>query len=244
MNDQMTTIATCKSCGASIDLEGLGSFSQYVEHCDPCAEKINEEESEKRKREIEDAIREKYAARAKETWMRVVPKKYRETDIDHPNYPKSLHRYAMKWAMESADEGRRRPWLGIIGLAGQGKTRVMSQVMNQKIKEGLRCEWVNATQFQWCSQNQHDEESGRKARSVLKKYRNCEFLAFDDLGKQKWTDTVESYFWDLIEERYAQCRGLIWTSNSSLENLKRMLTRDRAESIIGRLAEESDVVEL
>jgi len=70
------------------------------------------------------------------------------------------------------------------------------------------------------------------------------FLAFDDLGKQKWTDTVESYFWDLIEERYAQCRGLIWTSNSSLENLKRMLTRDRAESIIGRLAEESDVVEL
>jgi DNA replication protein DnaC len=229
----------CK-CGATIDLDGLEEFAEILTACDSCAEKNNLRIDEERRIEREDAARALRLEFATKEWEKVVPLLYRQTDVNHANYPRPTHATAMQWI--SSDKSR--SWLGIIGQSGRGKTRVMSQIIRNRIWNDYRCQWVNATQFQWCAQNQHDKVDGEKAKRHIESYRNCGFLAFDDLGKQKWTNTVESYFWDLIEHRYAQCLPMVWTSNSSLEELAAMLSDDRSKAIIGRLAETSNVVEL
>jgi len=229
----------CK-CGAEIDLEGIGEFARFVKLCDPCADKANEEAEGLQQKEREDHARAHRRENATKEWEKIVPLLYRQTDVSREEYPRGMHSAAIQWITDP----KSRSWLGIIGVSGKCKTRIMSQVIRNRIWNDQRCAWVNATQFQWCAQNQHDQNDGRKAKAYIEKYRSCDFLAFDDLGKQKWTDTVESYFWDLIEERYAQCRPMIWTSNSSLKQLEGMLTDDRAKAIIGRLAETSNILEL
>ena len=234
----------CKECGIEIDLTGLEDFAALLKYCDACGEKVNQEIDEKQRTEREDAAREHRVSKTTREWEKTVPLLYRKTDVNHANYPKGLHTLALSWVSGNLEDEKKLPWLGIVGVSGKGKTRVMSQIVRNRIWNACRCEWVNATQFQWCAQNQHDKNDGRKAKAHIEKFRKCDFLAFDDLGKQKWTNTVESYFWDLIEERYANCRPMIWTSNSSLEKLEAMLTEDRAKAIIGRLAENSNIVEL
>lgn len=117
-------------------------------------------------------------------------------------------------------------------------------MIRKQLWQGQSCEWVNANQFQWCAQNQFTDGKSDKAKKHLESFRKCDMLAFDDLGKQRWTDSVESAFFDLLEERYAECKGMIWTANASLENLEKMLSDDRAKPIIGRLSEASNIVEL
>ena len=230
----------CEKCGQPIDVSGLGQFASFVKFCDSCSSEVNAKIEEDTKREREAAAKEHRERHQIKEWERVVPALYRKTDTKHPDYPNKLHSTALQW-IHNDDS---RSWLGIIGISGKCKTRVMSQVVKNRIGNDKKCQWVNATQFQWCAQNQHDQNDGKDAKAHLQSYRSCEFLAFDDLGKQKWTDTVESYFWDLIEHRYAQCLAMIWTSNSSLENLEKMLTDDRAKAVIGRLAETSNILEL
>ena len=227
-------------CGAEIDLEGLAEFADFLRFCEPCSEKNNLMIDRKLRKEREEAARAHRLENAVKDWEKTVPPLYRLTDTKHEDYPRATHAMAIQWI----NSEKSRPWLGIVGVSGRGKTRVMSQVVKNRIWNDHSCAWVNATQFQWCAQNQHDHVDGKKAKAFIQKFRSCQFLAFDDLGKQKWTDTVESYFWDLIEERYAQCLPMIWTSNSSLESLSAMLTEDRSKAIIGRLAETSNIIEL
>lgn len=231
-------------CGTEIDLAGLGSLAEFINLCDPCANKENEALDQKRQQELEDAARAHRERNASKIWEKIVPARYRQTDVNHVDFPKPVHQFAKSWMSGKVGNANSLPWLGIIGVSGKGKTRVMSQIVKRQIWNGPSVQWVNATQFQWCAQNQHDPIDGKKAKEFLKSFRRCDFLAFDDLGKQRWTDTVESHFWDLIEHRYANCLGMMWTSNSSLEDLKRMLTPDRAEAIVGRLAESSNIAEL
>lgn len=232
-------------CGAKVDTSGMGSFASLLTHCDSCANRINREADEKRQHEAEARRREAARRVALSTWEETVPKRYRETDENHPEFPKGLFKFAMNWIEGKEFDGEpRREWIGLIGTAGKGKTRVMSRIMRLKIWDGQTVAWVNANQFQWCAQNQHDSDEGKKARAFLRKFRTVDFLAFDDLGKQRWTDTVESQFFDLIEARYSEVKDMAWTSNASLSKLKTMLSTDRAEPIAGRLSEASNIAEL
>lgn len=237
-------IKKCKRCGVDIDLTGLGTLAEFINNCEPCGEIMNEELAEKSRSEREEEARERRTAFAKRQWEKVVPPLYRQTDVKHQGYPRPLDAVAKQWMSGEMDNEPSRSWFGVVGVSGKGKTRVMSQVLRNRIWNGKRCQWVNATQFQWCAQNQHDRNDGEAAKKHLANYRKCDFLAFDDLGKQKWTDTVESLFYDLIEHRYSQLLPMMWTSNSTLEELKMMLTEDRRDAITGRLAETSNIVEL
>ena len=237
-------IKNCKTCGVAVDLTGLGSIAGFIEYCDPCADKHNDALDEKARKAHEDDAREQRAQFSRRQWEKVVPQKYRETDVNDARYPKGLHDVAKQWISGTIKGNPSRLWFGIVGISGKCKTRVMSQVVKNRISHGKACQWVNATQFQWCAQNQHDNVDGAKAKRHLESYRSCDFLAFDDLGKQKWTDTVEALFYDLIEHRDSRCLPMIWTSNSTLEELGLMLTRDRADAITGRLAETSNIIEL
>ena len=228
---------TCTNCGKDYAHEPImidgRDICDNINMCDPCAE-TQEERANQRRRE--------QAAHAE--WIRVVPKTYRETDLDYGDYPKDLHRYAVKWIRDLLvlKTNSTQIMFGMIGESGKCKTRIMGQIVKHAIWIGVKCEWVNATQFQWSCQHEFDKENGSRARAFLSLYRSCPFLAFDDLGKQRWTDGVESKFYDLIENRTANALPMVWSSNAGMGELEAMLTADRAKPIVGRLIGFSNII--
>ncbi|MGY8860078.1 MAG: hypothetical protein ACKVHM_08255, partial [Pseudomonadales bacterium] len=135
--------------------------------CDDCGEKVNQEIDEKQRTEREDAARERRRSKTTRGWEKTAPRLYRETDVNHTNYPKALHKLALSWVSGNLEDKKKRPWLGIVGVSGKGKTRVMSQIVRNRIWNACRCEWVNATQFQWCAQNQHDHNDAQQRETSL-----------------------------------------------------------------------------
>ena len=226
----------------------LAYFYEFPDHHDGICIYCHDVEREQKRKE--DA--------AKTAWLEIVPPLYRETDITHPDYPEAIHKKAMDWqkSQESGDENTSL-FFGLIGNSGRCKTRVVSQVMKRMILSGQYCQWVNATEFQRLVQSQWSNESvggssclssssttGEKARSRLETFRTCGVLVFDDLGKGRLTDTVAGALYDLIEERTAQGRVTLWTSNASLDDLLQMLPVDSGGPIVRRLVEFSTIIQL
>jgi len=70
---------------------------------------------------------------------------------------------------------------------------------------------------------------------------NClatvDVLFFDDFGKMKFTERVESELFAVIEKRTANCLPLILTTNFTGETLEERMTLDRGVPLVRRLRE-------
>ena len=252
-------VRICKECSESYqhvpyyfwDEQDGKDMNAECYHCPSCEQIIQEcWEKERRQREKDDA--------AKAAWIKAVPPLYRDTDTAHPDYPQAVHRKAIEWQKtRETGEGNGRLFLGLIGISGRCKTRVISQVMKRIIWNGHRCQWVNATEFQRLVQSQWSNEKkasksilessttvGEQARASLETLRTCDALTLDDLGKGRITDTVAGALYDLLEERTAQGRTTLWTSNASLDNLLQMLPADCGGPIVRRLLDFSTIIKL
>ena len=83
-----------------------------------------------------------------------------------------------------------------------------------------------------------------KAREWLRRWKRAEVLILDDLGKQKWTDSVEQEFCDMLEHRTSNQLLTLWSANTHPEQMikAKQLTRDRGAPIVGRLLDFSEIV--
>ncbi|MDA7515252.1 hypothetical protein N8496_02780 [Akkermansiaceae bacterium] len=256
-------VRICKECSESYkyvpsywpDEQSGRDLNVDCYHCPSC-EQIRWEK-ERRQQEKEDAAKAAEEA-AKAAWIKAVPPLYRDTDTAHPDYPQAVHRKAIEWQKtRETGEGNGRLFLGLIGDSGRCKTRVISQVTKRIIWNGHCCQWVNATEFQRLVQSQWSNEKkssnrifessttvGEQARASLRILRTCDTLTLDDLGKGRITDTVAGALYDLLEERTAQGRTTLWTSNASLDNLLQMLPADCGGPIVRRLLDFSTIIKL
>jgi hypothetical protein len=165
--------------------------------CDKCAQ-------ERQERDEEEARQSRLFERRR-IWEKIVPEKYRETDTSSPEFNKPLWHYVRSQHVEKS--------MALIGPAGRCKTRVFALLAARAINLELSVGWCPANAFQWASQTKFDDEEGRDARAWLKKWRRCDVLFIDDLGKQKWTESVESEFFYLLEERSSENRPTHWSMN-------------------------------
>ena len=256
-------VRICKECSESYkyvpsywpDEQSGRDLNVDCYHCPSC-EQIRWEKK-RRRQEKEDAAKAAEEA-AKAAWIEAVPPLYRDTDTTHPDYPQAVHHKAIEWQKtRETGEGNGRLFLGLIGDSGRCKTRVISQVMKRIIWNGHCCKWVNATEFQRLVQSQWSNETkasksilksvttvGEEARASLRILRTCDNLTLDDLGKGRITDTVAGALYDLLEERTAQGRTTLWTSNASLDNLLQMLPSDCGGPIVRRLLDFSTIIKL
>lgn len=223
----------CRECHGQfelIDITGRGNYHDYTEGlCDPCHEADLAKRDEMKRIEA-----------AKKHAINIIPKTYFATDTMHPDFPVKIHRMAQEWAKQND----RKIWFGLIGAAGKGKTRVLAMLAKRLIFQGQRAAWVNATQWQWCCQYEFDDTRGYEAKAHLDRYRKAELLIFDDLGKQKWTEAQEAKFYDMLERRGMDELTLLWSSNSSLEELTQKMSKDRGLPITDRLAGYSKIIAL
>ena len=171
-----------------------------------------------------------------ESWNGICPPLYRENDLSR--IPDALKAAAANW------EGKR--WLGFAGKAGTGKTRAAFIALRRMHFAGSDCYAITGTQLRRLLSDAYaDNQSDRaEARQTIKTIRSCRYLLLDDLGKQRFTEAAQEDVFDLLETRAAWERPIIWTTNSGAKDLSNRLSSDRADAIIRRLSEFSDITKL
>lgn len=180
------------------------------------------EESERK------AARDSIRRRREETWQRVVPKKYRETDIDHADFRRPLWNQLRSLPLHES--------LGLIGPAGRCKTRLLALIAKRAIAADLSVSWCPANSFQWAASREFDKEDGHDARQYLKEWQRADITILDDLGKHRWTDCVESAFFGMIEHRASTGKTTHWSMNpepADVPTLPTLLAEDAA-SVLAR----------
>lgn len=165
--------------------------------CDDCAQA---------RREAEDRIAlERHKARRRAIWEETVPIKYRETDINHEDFNRPLLKLCRRLPIDKS--------MGLIGPAGRCKTRVFALLAAHAVNLEHSIGWCPANSFQWAAQAKFDEQDGKSARQWLKTWKRAGILFVDDLGKHKWSETVETEFFDLIETRISHNLPTHWSMN-------------------------------
>jgi DNA replication protein DnaC len=212
-----TETRTCSDCQKPYVHEPSVLFDTdiFADHtqCNDCTE-IQEAAMEK------ERSRERWEAEARERWESTVEEEYRETSVDHPDFPKPLLSECLRWMRgETVMGSDNKLFLGLIGQSGRCKTRVASVVVKRLIWKRERVTWVNSAKFQWCCQNQFSDSYGREAQQQLRSYSKANVLVFDDIGSLKSTETVSDNLYSLLEYRTANRLRMIWTSNETLDEI-------------------------
>lgn len=197
----MTTRA-CDTCGQVTDYEpvafGPWDLASTLPHfCADCAAALEAAEAE----QAAARLREKREA----AWMNTVPKKYRDTDTRHADFPRKLWEGLRHFSLTKS--------VGLIGPSGNCKTRLLALLAKRAIAQDMYVGWCPATSFQWAAQNQWDDQQGGDAKKWLRRWQDCQVLFLDDLGKHRWTEAVESEFFALIDLRSSRGLPMSWSMN-------------------------------
>lgn len=193
-----------------------------VESCDVCSERLREEE-EKQQR-VESAMA---------AFAEAVDPEYRATDIDHPNFPKSLY-------FEAKRNLNNHTMMGFVGASGKGKSRVAAILLKQCIWTGKRVHWVNCMKLQGIIQNDRD-----KLNDQVNLCRYRDVILLDDLGSMSGTQAVCNVMYEIIEERIAKRKLTIWTSNESVDEFFSGTSTDKQRArCISRISGYSRIYEI
>ncbi len=208
MNATTTATRPCDHCGKPatyeplvIDLDGRPGrdlLANLAFTCDLCDEAVRLRE--------EEAARAAITARRQATWEKVIPEKYRATDPRHQDFNAAVWQH-----LRGLDPARQS--IGLIGPAGRCKTRMLALLAKRLIAADVFVGWTTANRFQWAAQREFDDREGPEARQLLRRWKEARVLFLDDLGKQRWTDTVEAAFFDLLETRAGANLVTHWSMN-------------------------------
>lgn len=231
-----TTQRVCKGCGSGfnayeVEWNGVEVFRQ--ECCEGCMDV-----AQKAAEGADRARREKRQVKAREElFQQVCPPLYQDTD---PSRVHSKFRDAvMRWRY-----GPRG--LGLVGVAGTGKTRAAYMLLKRMVAEGRRVEAINATEFsRFCvDQFADDRRLRRVAERRLRFVYQADVWLLDDLGKQRMTERAEVELYSALEYRSSWTLPIVWTANARSDLLFRMFSEDRAEPIMRRLTEFNHIVDV
>lgn len=218
--------------------------------CEPCVqaekERLSAEETESR----QDARRR--------AWEALCPEDYRDTDL--PRLRADMLRKKMTLQSTPAkaitlDEiWRHDPkspkGLGIIGISGQRKTRIVFELFRRWHERGAKIMAINAVHFADDLAAAYENGAGFAER-FMEKLEKARILLIDDLGKEKLTERVEATYYRIVEFRKGHKLPLFFTANMTGRDLAEKwkanakaqgFFSDRAEPIVRRLREMTDSI--
>jgi DNA replication protein DnaC len=221
----------CDDCGQTSLYEPLicgrfDLFSNLPHLCDKCAQA---------RREKEDRIAlERHKKRRRAIWEDTIPIKYRETETKHPDFNIELWRMCRHLSVEKS--------MALIGPAGRCKTRVFALLAARAIDLEHSIGWCPANSFQWAAQAKFDDQDGKTAREWLKAWKKAGILFLDDLGKHKWSETVETEFFNLLEHRSSHNLPTHWSMNPDpSDTVDRHSLEEDPTSILARALDPSGI---
>ena len=246
---------TCP-CGCSFDWENDESiFSNLLrpKFCDPC----QEIEDKRNAKEHAAKLAEEAAEKLRQTKQRVIerldaatPARYRETDIADESFNLELWQRVAKWIPTS-----KAPWLGLIGTSGACKSRCAYLALRELVlasiesrRKPMTFATMTSYQFSEAVRNQYSKReaggycTGEIARDAIDRMATADVVLFDDLGKAKNTPAVSAELFAVIDRRHAENLPMIWTANSTPDEIVVGMGDDMAGPLSGRLVELSQII--
>jgi hypothetical protein len=223
----------CRTCGATFatqQLNILGHKFHFRYLCPPCDAAKTTSDQVKQANEKEAELRT--------AWEAICPPIYRDTDLARIE-PRCAEA-ALDWDA-SGSVG-----IGILGTTGAGKTRALYHAMQRAHRLGRSCAAISHNAFSRAVgiAFSGDGADRAEARHRLEQLRRSQVVLIDDLGKAPSTERTDAELEDLVEERTANRRPILWTSNGSAGWLAKRLGNDRGEPFVRRLSEFSTIVSL
>lgn len=131
--------------------------------------------------------------------------------------------------------------LYIEGTFGTGKTHLAAAIAMHLIERERRVIFRTADDLFREIKETFDKDDGSE-RKVLERYKTCDLLIIDDLGKEQATDWTTSQLYAIINDRYENQKPVIITTNFNEDGLiamesPRNVGEHRIRAILSRLHE-------
>ncbi len=254
----------CKGCGSkfeSIAFTVNGAEACRKEYCDSCIKARDDEEERIRQQEKTEAKK----AQIEKAWEKLCPPLYAEPyDVQKAIAAIKNEREAFwkktagknaprKWKESDEQEclsaiatvqahpyGRKG--LGLVGVSGHSKTRLMFTLMRRYVEEERYCIYINLSVF-GREIGARFSKGASEAHEWINKLCKVPVLFLDDVGKEKMTERVETEVYSIIETRSMNLLPIYFTANSRGDALIEKMTgddgeiSDRAVPIVRRLRE-------
>lgn len=165
-------------------------------------------------------------------YLKLCPEEYQDTDP--ARLPLAQYEKAMQWKMNPKG-------LLLTGVTGKGKTRIVWKLIEKLIKEN------HLRGLQVFSSTGFGHELGKAyknevAEEWIESIWKAPLVVFDDLGKSKFTDRVETELFGVIDYRTSHKLPIIATTNDTGQSLSDRMSDNRAEPLIRRLREFCEVI--
>jgi hypothetical protein len=261
MNPTNTETITCP-CGASFEWDREQrdefGFPPWVPSlCPECTTASNRAREESDRLERQARI-DGEVSRLRAAVQHATPPLFLTTDINHPEFNARAWDRLKGWAPTAV-----KPFLGFVGPTGGCKSRIAYLLAGAELERVLlaRMAWEPSSQTtshptfvfapsyqigeQVMRQFAGDDTVKRQARAWLDKLRRADLVWIDDLGKGRQSPAVASELFAIVDHRHTHQASMIWTSNSTAEEIAsrfdREVAADMAAPFAGRLNESSRI---
>ncbi|QXJ39556.1 DNA replication protein DnaC [Parageobacillus caldoxylosilyticus] len=118
---------------------------------------------------------------------------------------------------------------------GVGKTHLQIALAKRLIKDGFNVLVVSDVAFMdELSQAKRMNDEGETLNRLLQSAIDADVLVWDDIGKAKWSETKESLYYQIINERYRKQKPIVFNSNEDRGTLSEKIGYAAASRLIGQ----------
>lgn len=189
--------------------------------CARCAELLREQERA--------ALLAKWRRTRAEAFLASCPARYAQSD--HSRFPACWQRISA-WRPTPGGNG-----LLLKGKTGRCKTRMLWALGIELAKEGHGVEFVNEASLA------HEIAAGMDIHRIVERYLRVDVAILDDLGKSKMTERMAATIYQIIEDRTANARPILASTNLHGDRLSATM-HDDSGAVVRRLRDFCEVVEV
>lgn len=151
-----------------------------------------------------------------------IPRRYENCTIDNfevrAEQAKAVHTI-QRYINEISKCHQEGQGLVIYGAPGTGKTHLAVAILIAALQRNYTGIFQNTLELMYLI-NAAYQGVGYTEKEVLDSLRRADFLVLDDVGKGKWSETVEGRIYALINARYSEMLPTIITTNLNVQGLR------------------------
>jgi DNA replication protein DnaC len=235
--EQKEVIYNCEIHGEQKNiLTGLnGKFSNP--YCDMCLEekKKQEKELEEQQKKIEEE-RKREIIKQSSLINSQIPPRFLKASFDNYKTTTKEQDNAKKICLDYVSNFEKRLEAGtslvFVGTYGAGKTHLACSIAQEIMKKGYSSLYANTSKALRRVKDTWGG-GGEREQEAMNYFINPDLLILDEIGLQHGSEAEKIILFEILNERYMQCKPTILISNLDIKDLKEYIT----ERVIDRMRE-------